>query len=483
MKNLTKCLAVIAVFACQPTKYIDGEKPQITYREPAKPAPPIQPRPPGNPSFITLDRLEETILLDLNNITSRQDRENTRYLIACDRTNQGLKTDEFEQGINLALNGLSDERFLTKVVRIGAEGCIYRFDIDDYTLTRSEWVLIEQNVLLDFVSKSTRNQNIQFLTQSLKPYLFGADFVTTVYEADAVADKGGDVYYNLVDQPDLTHNFFLQQGIVVADEVLDGNVLFAGFSESLIALGKTRLLQVIESDNGYCLSTYDTALGGDDLFQNPFTRELAWVGGFSGVRVFEHAAQEHFCTTNAGLFVWRLNNADDTAEIVAPNNIVTNIGNERIDTAIRIGDCANCHYKGAIAFKDQIGRHILSNPAFGADEKAISQIFFRGDKISAVINKINDRHAIALEELDITAEKDPMTQDVIRPLREEMDANQVAAFTFLPTDIFLERLRGTSKSSQVFGALFSGGKVNLAVLSNNFGTLVDELLIFQDVEL
>jgi len=162
---------------------------------------------------------------------------------------------------------------------------------------------------------------------------------------------------------------------------------------------------------------------------------------------------------------------------------VTNIGNERIDTAIRIGDCANCHYKGAIAFKDQIGRHILSNPAFGADEKAISQIFFRGDKISAVINKINDRHAIALEELDITAEKDPMTQDVIRPLREEMDANQVAAFTFLPTDIFLERLRGTSKSSQVFGALFSGGKVNLAVLSNNFGTLVDELLIFQDVEL
>ena len=228
------------------------------------------------------------------------------------------------------------------------------------------------------------------------------------------------------------------------------------------------------------MSTFDTNLGGDDLFQNPFTDELAFAGGVA--RVYKHDAQEHFCQNAAGLMVWRLNNALDNAESVAPATVVTDNGN-RADTSIRLGSCNDCHFKGAIAFKDQLNKHIISNPAFGADEKALAEIFFRGDKITAVINEINKRHAVALADLDITAEVDPLTQDVVKPIRLEMDANMVAGFTFLSTEQFLERLRGTAQSSQVFGALLSGGKVNLAVLNANFETLVDELLLFQDVEI
>lgn len=483
MMNPILILVFIALVGCKETKVIEGEKPIIVYRQPAGNPPPIQPRPPGQPSFVTLDRLEEIMLLDLNNITSDNERQRTRYLIGCDRTNQGLETDEFEQGVNLALNGLSNERFLTKSTKIGAEGCIYRFDLDDFTITRSEWVQIERALLLDFVSKTTRNENLQFLTQALKPYAFATDFVTTVYEGDAVA-SGTGLYYDLIDQPDLTHNFFLQQGIVVGDEVLDENALFAGFSQSLIALGKTRLLQVIESNNGFCLSTFDVAneANSDDLFQNPFSKELAFAGGSN--RIFDHVAQEHYCTAPNGMFTWRLNNAADIAEVVAPGNVVVNLGNERIDASIRIGDCFSCHgIAGAIPFKDQVGQFIVSNPGFNENEKKLAQIFFRGDKISAVINEINRRYAVALEELDITAEKDPLSQIVVKPFRSELDANQVAAFTFLSTEQFLERLKGTAISSQVFGSLLGGGKVNLATLSANFGTLVDEMLLFQDIEI
>jgi len=472
------------LIGCQRTKFIDGEKPIIIYKEPKNTAPPIQPRPPGKPSFITLDRLEDTILLDLQNITSDNERQRTRYLIGCDRTNQGISTDEFEQGINLALNGLSDERFLTKVTRIGQEGCIYRFDLKDFTLTRSEWVQIERSLLLDFVSQTVRNQNIQFLSQALKPYVFGTDFATTVYEGDAVADQGGALYYNLIDQPDLTDNFFLQQGIVVADEVLNENALFSGFSESLISLGKGRLLQVIESNNGFCLTTFDTAneANADDIFKNPFSAELGFVARSN--RVLDFKAQEHFCTSANGLFKWRLNNANNTAESVAPANIVVNIGNERIDSQIRLADCFSCHgIAGAIPFKDQIGQFIINNPGFNRNEKLVSRIFFRGDKISAVINEINRRYAISMAELGITANKDPLSQVVIKPLRSELDANQVAAFTFLSTDQFLERLKGTAISSQVFGSLLSGGKVNLATLNANFATMVDEMNLFVDIEL
>ena len=425
--------------------------------------------------------------IDLNSIDSNQQKQRTRYLVGCDRANQGLDTDEFEQGINLSVNMLSSERFLTPVTKIGSNGCIYRIDLDAYTLSNQDWKLVERSTLLDFVSKSTRNQDLQFQTQTLKPYVFAVDFTCLSFECDAVAERqnGGFVYYDLTGQANNTQDFFKQQGINSVQQLIDDeDAIFAGFSQSQIALGKTRLLQLLESDDGFVLSTFDTALGGDDLFQNPFTRELAFAGnGQISNKIFRHDAQEHLFTLNNGLLGFRLNNAADNAEIVAPANVVSNLGNERIDPQIRLSDCANCHFGGMIPFQDAIGEHILKNSAFDQNEKLVSQIFFKGDKITATIDQINRRYKETLDELGINARVDPMTQTVLRPLREEMDATQIAAFTFLDTEEFLTRLAGTAQSSQVFGSLLTGGKVNLAVLNANFKTLVAELNLFQDVEL
>ena len=366
----------------------------------------------------------------------------------------------------------------------GRPSVFFRINLEDYSLTQSEWRLIEQATLLDFVSQTTRNQTLQFLTQTRKPYIFAVDTIA-MYEGDEVADRAGQVYYNLVDQPNNTQEFLLTQGINLQDEVDEERAVFSGFSQSQIALGKTRLIVVTESDNGYCMGTFDTALGGDDLFENPFNLEVTQAGGvLQSIKLFVHDAQEWICSLDNGLFgLWRLNNANDDAEVEAPTNIVSK-NDARIDPSIRIGDCNSCHFtQVAIPFSDQIGQHIRNNSAFDANEKRLGEIFYNYDKISAIIDDINKRNRAALDELGITAQSDPLTGNVWEPFRAEMNAEQVAAFTFLTTEEFLERLEGTAVSSQVFGNLSGGGSVSLAVLSANFAQLVDELNLFEDVEL
>jgi len=235
------------------------------------------------------------------------------------------------------------------------------------------------------------------------------------------------------------------------------------------------------------MTTFDTALGGDDLFANPFTLELARAGGrINTKRIFDFAAGEHICTTNAGLSVYRLNNNLDVAEGEAPTNIVTNRapGLPELDPSIRLGDCGNCHFRNAaIPFSDQIRNHVLSNPGFDTNEKELAEIFFNYTRMSAVIDDINRRNLEALEDLDINSDNDPVVNEIFLPMRREMDADQVAAFTFLPTEEFLTRLRGAAISSQVFGNLLNGGRINLATLSTNFPILVDELNLFDDSDL
>lgn len=459
--------------------------PTVVYEKPDQPIP--DPRPAPRPGFQTLDTIEDSILLDLQNLDSDAERRDARYLVGCDRLNLWQDLSEYEQGINRGINQLSTDRELYPVTAIGPGNCIYRFELSKIGWTRSDWQTLENNDILFFISNTVRNKNIQFLTQTQRPYVYGSSAMITAFEGDAVADKKGAVYYKLVHQDLNTAKFLAQQGVDRQAEVNDEEAMFSGFSQSQIALGKTRLIAVFESREGTCISTYDTALGGDDLFTNPFTVELQRAGQINGQintnKVFKHNAQEHICTLPNGLFgLYRLNDNLDNAQVVAPTNIVINTEGARIDPSIRIGDCSNCHYKdgAAIPFKDQLRAHVVGNSAFNQVEKRLATIFFRQDQVSAQIDQLNKEHARAMQVLGITAGSDPLWNVVGKPLRQEMSIDQVASLTWLDTKTFRDRLAGTARSSQVFGNLLGGGTVSLAVLSANFKTLVDELAIYED---
>lgn len=455
---------------------------------PSEPIPDARPAP--SPNFQTIDTIEDTLILDLQNLSSDNERRETRYLIGCDRFNNGQAMSEYLQGINRGVNQLSTDRELYHVTAVGPGNCAYRVQLDQIGWTKSDWETLANNDILNFKTNTIRGKTIQFLTQSYRPYLYGSSAMVTAFEGDAVSDKRGAVYYSLLHQDRNTTRFFSQQGIDRQFDVNNEDALYAGFSQSQIALGKTRMLGVFESDNGTCISTYDTALGGDDLFTNPFPLELIKAGQINGQvnsnKLFKHAAQEHICTLANGLFgLYRLNDAADTAQVVAPTNIVINIEGAKIDPSIRIGDCSNCHYKdgAAIPFKDQLRAHILSNTAFNEKEKNLAKIFFKFDEVSARIGQLNQEHARAMADLGITAGVDPLWNVVVKPLREEMTIDQVAALVWLDTATFRDQLRGAAVSGQVLGNLLNSGTVSLATLSANFNTLVTELATYEDANL
>lgn len=489
MKRLLLLLLMLGINACTPGTVREVQKVDVVYQKPGAPIPPI--REPAKAGFQNLDVIEDAILLDLQNLSSDRARRDARYFVGCDRTNLGENVSEFEQGIDRGINQLSRERELHKVTPIGPANCIFRIDLDAIGWTRFDWQLIEQNDVLFFVSKTIRNQNIQFLTQTQRPYLFGSSAMVTAYEGDAVSNKRGAVYYKLVRQNPNTVLFLRDEGIDRQREINDENALVSGFSQSQIALGKTRLVTVFESNNGWCFGTYDTRFGGDDLFTNPFTIELARAGQVNNQqvtdKVFKHDAQEWICTLANGLWgLYRLNGADDLAAAFAPNDVVINIQGAKIDPTIRNGDCSNCHYKEAVAqpFRDQLRSHIITNSAFGNQEKNLARIFFQYDQITALMDQLNRSHSRALTTLGVTAAQDPLWNVVTAPLRAEMTIDQVAAYTILDTQTFAERLKGTAISSQVLGNLLTpGGTVSLATLSSNYRTLVDEIQAFADENL
>ena len=445
---------------------------------------------PDNPENVDLDILEDQILLDLNTL-SDNDRLNARYLVACNFYNEGSRSlNDVQAGVDVGMNSISTETQLERVAAIGAGSCIYRVDIDSYGITRGEWQKIEGELLLDFVTESIRGQQIQFLTQALKPYVFASDFFTTVTQADALTVNNG-LYYDLVEQPAQLVAFFASLGVNVQAEFDDENAVLAGFSQSQIALQKTRSIQTLESDDGFVITTYDSALSDQDShFLNPFPHEAAVAQGVNrSDKVFEFAAQEHIYNLPNGMLGYRLNGSSGNAETFAPNDVVINLNATAsgLDPTIFIGSCANCHstLNPMLQFTDQIAQHIVNQGAFDALEKELADVFFNPSVMEGRLRRVVSEYQDSLRRLGASdpGDQDSLGKNIITPFRQEMDANQVAGFLLMPLPTFVQRLRGSNDSSQIFGNLLSGGTVGLGVLSANFDQLVEDVGAYKDTSL
>ena len=485
-------VALMALVGCGRDPDVEVRRgPQIPQGPVAVP-PPVNPG--DNPEVVDLNILESEILLDLATL-SDNDRLNTRYLVGCNFYNEGLRDlRDIQSGVDVGINSISTESQLERVSPIGVGNCIYRIDLDSYGITRTEWKKISGLLLLDFISISTRNQQIQFLTQALKPYVFASDFFTTTTQADALTvGKGNNIYYDLIEQEPYLVDFYAQLGVVVQDEFDDESAVMAGFSQSQIALQKSRSILVMEANDGFVITTYDTSLAAQDShFQNPFPIEAALAQGvIRSDKIFganTGFAQEHIFNLPNGMLGYRLN-ADTNGGIFAteaPNDVVVNLNatQEGLDSTIFIGSCANCHsvVNPILQFTDRLKNHILTTGAFDALEKELADVFFNQVIMEGRTRRIASEYQASLQRLGAadSGDQDSLGKNIINPLRKEMGASQVAGYLLMPTNIFLERLAGSNASSQIFGSLISGGTVGLGVLSPNFNQLVEDVGAYKD---
>jgi hypothetical protein len=498
-------LSILLTGCLKKEKEVIEAPPPLVFDRPSGDPPPVSPSRPG---FVDLDNAEDTMLIDAQTLGSRDERLRTRYLIACDRYNSDVNLTDVESGGNKLINSLSRERFISKVTPIGNANCIYRIDLDDYGITYlqsqlggpddpvhgsiPEWRKIENAALLDFVSDTIRNQNLQFLLQTRKPYLFLLDFAVTTMEGDAIADQNCELYCDLVEQPIALARFYEARGLNLQVAADTEELLMAGFSRSQIALGKTRLVQIAEIDDGWCATSYDTSLAQQDsIFENPFTVEVAQAGGIlqtdkifglvNNVRLT--SVNEHLCTLPNGMYEHRLNGEDGIAATAAPNDVVVNTNHPRLDPTVRLADCFSCHHQMAQGFRDEVREAVLNNGSFNSDEKNLAEIFYNDTALQAVLGQINARYNQALREVGVTQSTDPVNSALIERFREEVDILKAASWTFLDVREFREKLEGSAISSQVLQNLLNGGTVSIGTFVDNYTTLVEELNLFEDNDL
>ena len=458
------------------------------------------PNVPSNPDYINLDIMEDAVLLDLNTL-SDVERVNARYFNSCNEYNQGKRDQQaYIAAANKAINSISTESVLENVKAIAPGNCLMRIDLRDYGLTRSEWadittVLVDRLgrvvrgkfLLIPAVSDSARGQQIQFLTQAVLPIVDTSDFTTTTLGADALTAENG-LYYKLIEQPVFLADFFRDIGADIQRQADDEELLLAGFSQSQIALGKSRQVMVAEADEFFVMTTYDSALDdGVDHFVTPFTIEVAQAQGLKrSNKIFVESAQEHIYFLPNGMMAYRLNGNGlvngGAFEFVAPNNVVINTlaSARQLDPTVNIGSCMGCHFEPVIRFNDQLRRHIAQNSAFNALEKELGEVFYDAVSMEATLTVINQEHQDALRKLGVVGAVDPVHDKLVFPFRKEQSADEVCGRLMIPTDVCLQRIRGSALSSQVVGNLLNGGTVSLAILSQNFQQLIIDTQAFRD---
>ena len=479
MEKLILFALALSLLSCQePSKKV-RVKPY--FERPTAVIPPVIPSRPG---FVNESTLEDTMNLDAQALSSDNLREKTRWVVACDYYNMGYeRMDLVLMGANKFFNTISKGLRPAKLTPIGSAQCIYRLNLDDFGISDANWELIENVDLVDIESLNIRNENLQFLTQTRKPYIFLSSLVTSVMEGDELSNRNCATYCTIVDQPIQRADFLRKIGVNVQREYDEERALYEANSTSLIANGKTRGYEILQAlaIGGWMFSSFDSDLTNPrDHFETPFNVEPANAGGQRlSDKIYIVEASEIFYSNPAGFYFTRLEDANGRAVTAAPTTIVGNWLHPLIDQAVRIADCTGCHKEAYIPVTGQLYDHVARSSAFDENEKKITRTFSNPTSFASTSTIIRNEYKAKLREIGVDPNiDDPIVYNLIKPFRARLTPEKLCSYTLLELDECLARLAGTTVSSQVYGNALNGGTIPLSTFIKGLPVFLREMLIF-----
>lgn len=481
MKRIIESLIIASalLYGCGKTTTVvrEGAVPPLPEPPLSKPTGDIPPIKEPTDLVLQNDEVEADALEDAFSL-SDVDAKNTAYISAADFYNfqDDLKTAM--RGVNLGLNLSSNLSFIESVRPIGKTKSVFAVDLRDFWGPQSSvnWRLIEDEAVIKIVSKTVRNKNLQFLTQKRIPIMHAKIFLETLFKAS--------VYYRIKDVPTLENDFWIQQGIDRQRQFddRDQDIFMAGFQESLIAPDHNRMVRRMRGRNGPCWNTYDVdALKIID--QSNFSKFPFPVEARSKL-TFIHNAGEILCRSANGLWTAALYSAAGNRAEVAPTTVVVNTRTAPLglDASIGIRDCAGCHTQFVLAVKDEMRRNVADN-TFDAPDKILANRFFKPQsQLDSIILRDNSEQASALGQIGIQQGGDDyLNVGVIDKMRDGFTAKELAAFVGLSEAEFLQRLAGSAAASKEFSQLLQGGTVGFLTTQASFQTLINDLVLYQDI--
>ena len=484
-------LALILIFlvGCSSPKRApdttSGKKPAgVPDRLPDQDRPPIKDSIPG---FVRFDQQEEVMLEALNGL-SEFDRLQTRFIMCSDQFNaDGIDAVKgCKDGVTKALNSISQEISLDEPKAIGPASSIMQVNLKDFGLTPSKWRLIEAADPFKFTSETVRGKTLQFLTQTVRPFINGSNFAETALVK---------AYYGIEEVPVSFKAFQASIGVNLQQDFdnRDSDLVVFGMNESVIAANRQyRLIVRAKGTFGALWCTQDT----NDVAQAPVNIEGQLVNlknvleapfplEARSKKTAVSDAGECIYVKKNGMLGFALFNAAGIRQDFAPTNIVQDTASASRGLSSTITNaraCYRCHATGFIPLKDSIGPHIAANTGFNAIDKQLGRLFFKPAAVGAAFfKKDNADYAKAQADIQVDNPTEDSVNALTDKLRLEQDINQVAGMLGITAEELRVGLQSSTDASAVIGTLLQpSGKVNLQALIDGLPILIKDMNLFKD---
>lgn len=407
------------------------------------------------------------------------DRIQTRFLVLTNKLNEGASEEEIsktKQAANKAINGLNGvERKLLKLKEIGPEGAILQIRLEDFGLNRIDWEKIIAADPLKLESFTNTGVILKQLTQTRRPWIEVADFID-------VTHRNSRLYYDLVRAPNTFQELVQKLGVNFSGDLRDFKAFLIGEANSVLSLGKNRLVSRFESRDGYFWMTFDPlAIDAQtpqrNLFKFPL---LAQAGGKAN---FDFAASEVIYSLPNGLQGYFLTNAQGVRQNAAPTNIVQdNSGqNPKGSEIVNASSCSRCHNGGLIPLTDQVRDSVIQNAVLfdARDVEIVRRLYKVGSANSALFDDDNRTFEKNLGAVGVSPGADPLVFATDRLLLN-WNLNQLASYLFFEKEEFRLLLGQSATGRAELGQLLVDKTVTYDQIIQSLPKVIEELRIFQD---
>lgn len=422
-----------------------------------------------------------------NDAANDADPRDVRYISLVTLANQGMSEAEIDgiaKGVSKLVNSLSWKSKLTSPKAVAGSPLLLKIKLSDYSLTAALWDKL--------TAAYPYAQSVRFANE-YKDLKSRTGAAIAIVRADwflATASLPPH-YYNLLQLPNTTRELEKFLGVDLADNIVKGNVLRAGFNNSGVSQ-HNRIIERSATQFGAYWSSYDfsTSSGRQSIFDFPLGPVKTESEKTFGFETFQHAGGEYIFNLRNGLQGYML--SDNTGKRIdaGPLNIVSD--SLRPDRVVRAGaSCFSCHAGGINRKDDQISAFVGFAKANTSDKDRyfkdrVQTLYGRLNEIDTAIDGDRKRHESALVALGVNTATDAAREPIAAMLRfyeQDVDLTRVASEFGLEVDDFLERLKVTQDRATNTVSRFllhfltlPGGRVSREYLQSNFDTIASLLL-------
>lgn len=445
--------------------------------QPSQTAPAAQPQDPPAPQPIAASEPQvlKAILSDLESSPESR-RPFLRYFSTANLLRNPESSEDAQKyagALSKLVNSLSWAADIASLPRLGPSNSVFRLDLRDVDWTTGTWKLLTDAYPYGYVARDTRGlqDQIRTLNGASLPYLRVDWFCANASVAP--------LYHAILELPRTVRELETKLDVDVERNQRENKVIRAGLTQSNISVSN-RAVERHATKYGAYWRSFDFAgnLGRQNIFAHPLD--------------FQEDGGEYIFNLPNGLQAYYISNSKGQRLDRAPAKIVRDrsaiFGNVEVFNAL---NCISCHSRGMQQFASSLRQTLETQQSAAFDLDKALEWYVTQSVLKESFKKDTDRFGRAVEatgnafprdengEPQVSPSEEPVTQIVVRYLRDSVSLDAAASEICLPVSEFKRRIEKSSVlESRGFGQFLGAeGGMKRDSWEQSFGVMVSEIRV------